>query len=537
MADERRVAPDAARRYGALMRVQGLVVGAIAALALAAPATTQAAVLISEVQASDAEQPSREFVELVNTGPNAVDLTDWQLLLGGESCSPGVQISFPADFMLAVGQRALVAGQVELTPPVAGDLTFPDQDSVEDLGFVQLLRADTSTADLVGYGPALSCSEGDPAIAPEPGNSIARSPVPPMARADGTDTDDNATDFDISEPTPQNRALTVPLEPPPVDPEPPPVEPGPGPGPTPAPTPDPGPTPTPTPPPTPVDPLFAVFGAPLVTVDPPRPVAGQPASLVLVAVDPLAPISAFAVDPHGAGPGFGISACRRGLRARTTVEQRAPLVFTRPGRAVVTVAIRSGGCVAGRVQRRNLVVDVQAPAAARALRQAVPLPSGAPVPATGPVAGRPSAGCANADLRVTAATLRRATTALLCLVNAERRSLRRARLVRSSRLDAFALRHTRDMLKRRFFSHRGPGGPTYDARFRKLRYRGSLGENIVYHEGATARVLFEAWMGSPPHKANMLDRTFRFGGLGMRIGTPRGGRSGATVTGAFGTGR
>jgi uncharacterized protein YkwD len=65
----------------------------------------------------------------------------------------------------------------------------------------------------------------------------------------------------------------------------------------------------------------------------------------------------------------------------------------------------------------------------------------------------------------------------------------------------------------------------------------ALGEDLGWAEGpaATAAVLVDAWMHSPPHKAVMLSRAYRQLGIGIALGTPDPSRpQGVTVTLDFG---
>ena len=54
------------------------------------------------------------------------------------------------------------------------------------------------------------------------------------------------------------------------------------------------------------------------------------------------------------------------------------------------------------------------------------------------------------------------------------------------------------------FGHEGPGGSTYRTRARAAGYTDPVGENLAWgHPTATA--VMDAWMASPPHRANILD--------------------------------
>jgi uncharacterized protein YkwD len=210
---------------------------------------------------------------------------------------------------------------------------------------------------------------------------------------------------------------------------------------------------------------------------------------------------------------------------------RVETVFRSPGVHEVVVSVFSGGCrsVPG-VTRRILTVTV--------------LPGAGPASVSGGPAARAAANgaqrrrvaCADADLEPTAATLRRVERAAICLMNAERRKARGRPLRGSSRLRRTASGHSADMIRRRFFAHENPAGPSLKQRLQRGRYRGRpAGENIGFDSLGSARRMVEAWMASPPHRANLLSRQFRFVGVGLVLGKPvQGLTPGATYTVNFG---
>src|SRR4051794_36676109 len=95
-----------------------------------------------------------------------------------------------------------------------------------------------------------------------------------------------------------------------------------------------------------------------------------------------------------------------------------------------------------------------------------------------------AATCASASARPGAVTSRAAARATLCLLNAERRRHFLRRLRPNSRLAAAARRHSRDMVRRRYFSHTTPSGTPFDVRIRHTGYllgarRWMIGENLA----------------------------------------------------------
>ena len=151
-----------------------------------------------------------------------------------------------------------------------------------------------------------------------------------------------------------------------------------------------------------------------------------------------------------------------------------------------------------------------------------------------------SAACANAGASTESATNRVLVRATLCVLNAQRARHDLGALRLSLKLSTAARRHSRAMVRERFFSHTSPSGATFVDRIRATGYLDgaqgwSLGENIAYGSGSrsTPRSIGRAWMNSPGHRANILSPSFREIGIGIAPGTPVG-SGGATYTTDFG---
>jgi uncharacterized protein YkwD len=148
--------------------------------------------------------------------------------------------------------------------------------------------------------------------------------------------------------------------------------------------------------------------------------------------------------------------------------------------------------------------------------------------------------CAGADEQVTAQNMGQARASVRCLLNEERAERGVRRLRGSELLRAAATRHSEDMVSRTYFSHDGPGGSTLASRVTRAGYVNpriawTVGENIGWGSGAigTPKAMVKAWMASPGHKANLLNPTFKDLGIGIALGSPRGG-AGVTYTTDFG---
>lgn len=165
---------------------------------------------------------------------------------------------------------------------------------------------------------------------------------------------------------------------------------------------------------------------------------------------------------------------------------------------------------------------------------------------------RPSHGrvgaCAASHAKVTdKQAVRKARLATLCLLNRvrARAGLRPLRL--SPKLSRAARRHSRDMVRHRYFSHNSRNGRSAFDRMLRTGYvprnaSWALGENIGWGSGNRAgpAALVRMWMHSPGHRANILNGRFRHIGIGIALGTPaRGAHAsrygrGATYTTDFG---
>jgi uncharacterized protein YkwD len=161
-------------------------------------------------------------------------------------------------------------------------------------------------------------------------------------------------------------------------------------------------------------------------------------------------------------------------------------------------------------------------------------------PATPTVKPKPKP-CANATVLPDGGNLEQVSAATLCLLNKERTKRHLTPLRRQHTLDSAATRFARRLVQERFFDHTAPDGTTMLERIKATGYlkgslrRWSVGENIAYGTGTlgTPKAIVKAWMRSPGHRANILDRSFREIGLGVHLGSPEG-SAGATYVHDFG---
>lgn len=156
-----------------------------------------------------------------------------------------------------------------------------------------------------------------------------------------------------------------------------------------------------------------------------------------------------------------------------------------------------------------------------------------------------AAACASTNARPTQSSRATVSRATLCLINAERRKHGLTPLRSDPRLSKAAREHSRDMVRRRYFAHTTPEGLGFAQRIGHTGYlRASrqwlVGENIAWgwHRRDTPAEVVRAWMQSPPHREEILRRSFRDVGIGVVAGVPRPlPRGGGTYTADFGVKR
>jgi uncharacterized protein YkwD len=136
-----------------------------------------------------------------------------------------------------------------------------------------------------------------------------------------------------------------------------------------------------------------------------------------------------------------------------------------------------------------------------------------------------------------------ARDAVLCLLNKERANAGLKPLDNNKRLQKAAQRHNERMVGTGCFDHECNGESDLGKRLESVGYlsgglsRWAYGENIAWGSGSygTARSIVNAWMNSPPHRANILSRDFRDIGIGFSSGTPNSNNAdGAIYTTDFG---
>jgi hypothetical protein len=156
---------------------------------------SSAQIRVNEFMTGSTGAASNEFVELVNAGSTAADVSGFKVAYRASAGTSDTTLAtIPAGTSIPAGGFYLLAGSGYLGSHAA-DQTFST--SLAATGGGVAVRDTTGTIlDSVGYGDATNAFvEAHPATAPPataaPGSSAGRIP-------DGHDTNDNAADFSVS---------------------------------------------------------------------------------------------------------------------------------------------------------------------------------------------------------------------------------------------------------------------------------------------------------------------------------------------------
>jgi len=114
--------------------------------------------------------------------------------------------------------------------------------------------------------------------------------------------------------------------------------------------------------------------------------------------------------------------------------------------------------------------------------------------------------------------------ALLGAINAARRAHELPPLRLSPALTGAARAHSVSLLSQGRLEHDGPGGAPFWTRLVEAGYPSQrpMAENLAMIPGcgsATAREAVQLWLQSPPHRANMLSKRYRWMGPGAAFST------------------
>jgi uncharacterized protein YkwD len=135
--------------------------------------------------------------------------------------------------------------------------------------------------------------------------------------------------------------------------------------------------------------------------------------------------------------------------------------------------------------------------------------------------------CPNADALPTQISIPAYNDAIHCLLDETRQSNGLRPLFSDDNLAAAAEGHSISMKTESYFGHDSPDGGAFSDRiagtgFMRGARRWLVGENIAWGSIAlgTPQGLMTGWMNSPPHRANILEATYREIGVATVWGSP-----------------
>jgi uncharacterized protein YkwD len=138
-----------------------------------------------------------------------------------------------------------------------------------------------------------------------------------------------------------------------------------------------------------------------------------------------------------------------------------------------------------------------------------------------------AAHCKGADRPAAQMRGGKAAKLTLCLLNKERAKRGLHKLDANRKAAKAARRHNRLMVRRNCFDHECPGEPDLVGRLTKSGYlpcscSWAVGENIAWGSGSygSPRRIVAGWMGSPPHRENILYPRFEHIGVAVERGDP-----------------
>lgn len=113
-------------------------------------------------------------------------------------------------------------------------------------------------------------------------------------------------------------------------------------------------------------------------------------------------------------------------------------------------------------------------------------------------------------------SVERQVAAVACLVNFARRRQGLRDLVVLPVLNGASVRKARAIIRCKNFAH-NPCGGDWTSAVRSTGYLGVFGENLYVASGpwGAPRVAVDAWLNSPPHRANLFRRAWREQGLAL----------------------
>lgn len=154
------------------------------------------------------------------------------------------------------------------------------------------------------------------------------------------------------------------------------------------------------------------------------------------------------------------------------------------------------------------------------LPQPAPVHVGEPSETTTPQAQAPAA--AVGDVASAGVSCPASYSADACLIfnqtNEQRRAHNLPALKASGSCTTLAQEHANDMASRNFFDHKSPTNGDFRTRAQRFGVKLPASENISLRGARDAGGVVQDWMGSPAHRANILNPAYKEVGIGVQNG-------------------
>lgn len=140
-----------------------------------------------------------------------------------------------------------------------------------------------------------------------------------------------------------------------------------------------------------------------------------------------------------------------------------------------------------------------------------------------------------ASARVAASSHTTTEQSVVRLINKQRARHGLSALKSDGSLVTVARAHSRDMIRRNYFSHRSKSGTDAEDRIARAGGTGAIGEDLAWGTGsyASPSAIVKLWLDSPPHRRVLLASDLRYVGIGRATGWFQGYRGAAVFTADF----
>jgi uncharacterized protein YkwD len=140
-----------------------------------------------------------------------------------------------------------------------------------------------------------------------------------------------------------------------------------------------------------------------------------------------------------------------------------------------------------------------------------------------------------ASARVAVSTHTSSEQSVVKLINKQRARHGLRALKTDGSLITVARAHSRDMIKRNYFSHRSKTGTDPGDRIARAGGTGAIGEDLAWGTGsyASPSAIVKLWLNSPPHRRVLLAKDLRYVGIGRASGRFQGYGGAAVFTADF----